>query len=126
MKTAIELAAEMSRKLAAPYDHVFILSMTPEGRVKEKVKEIFKRHDVWYYMPVQTGYGTHGIPDFLACVAGRLLGVECKGTDDGRPTPLQTLCMDRIVRSKGCTYLATPGTIAGLENLVLCILNDAK
>ena len=54
--------------------------MQSEADVKREVKNILKAHqpDVWWYMPVQTGYGVKGIPDFVCCVRGRLLGIETK------------------------------------------------
>lgn len=99
---------------------------TPEGRVKEEVKKILKRHNVWYYMPVSGGYGKHGIPDVLACVQGRLLAVECKGDDAGVPTALQKACMDSILASGGVVFLATPGTLKALEAVVLQLISDAR
>lgn len=45
------------------------MSMTPEGRVKHAVKRRLRGRAgaVWYYMPVQNGYGATGIPDFICC-----------------------------------------------------------
>lgn len=45
------------------------MSMTPEGRVKHAVKKRLRARgkDVWYFMPVQNGYGVVGVPDFISC-----------------------------------------------------------
>ena len=66
--------------------------MTPEGVVKQRVKDLLKRynilnakdahlatsdHDGWYHMPGQGGYGVvGGIPDFLGHYGGRLFGLK--------------------------------------------------
>ena len=52
--------------------------MRNEKQVKDAVKKLLDDVGAWYYMPVQTGFGAHGIPDFVCCVAGKFLGVETK------------------------------------------------
>lgn len=42
--------------------------MTPEGRVKAKVKRLFQENGAYHYFPVQSGRGVVGIPDIIACV----------------------------------------------------------
>ena len=54
------------------------MAMTPEGRVKEAVKKWLKARKIWYYMPVQGGFGVVGIPDFICCWSGRFLAIETK------------------------------------------------
>ena len=54
------------------------MAMTPEGRVKAKVKDWLKARGVWFYMPVQSGLGVSGIPDFICCWRGRFLAIETK------------------------------------------------
>lgn len=40
-----------------------------ERDIKKAIKVKLGQHpDIWYYMPVQSLYGRHGIPDFVACV----------------------------------------------------------
>jgi len=52
---------------------------TLEGKVKEQIKEHLATHCIsWQYWPVSMGMGTHGIPDCVACVEGRLVGIEVK------------------------------------------------
>ena len=48
------------------------MAMTPEGRVKDKVKKVLKREAVWFYMPVQNGMGVVGIPDIVGCIPMRI------------------------------------------------------
>ena len=96
--------------------------MTPEGKVKKEVDAILRRHKVWYFKPVQMGYGTHGIPDYICCVGGWFLGVECKGLDWKKPTNLQAACLDAIRMARGSTFVVTPSTIDQFENLV-CFLS---
>ena len=52
--------------------------MTPEGRVKAKVKAYLKALGVWYFCPVSNGMGVHGIPDIICCYNGRFIGIETK------------------------------------------------
>ena len=64
------------------------MATTPEGRVKVRIKRILADAGVYYFMPVGTGWGRIGIPDFVACVNGRFLAIEAKaGT--GKTTALQ-------------------------------------
>lgn len=54
------------------------MAMTPEGRVKEKVKQLLKKRGIYYYMPVSNGMGRVGAPDIIACADGLFLGIETK------------------------------------------------
>ena len=54
------------------------MANTPEGRVKDKVKALLKAMGIWYYMPMQNGYGVVGIPDFICCWKGRFMVIETK------------------------------------------------
>jgi len=75
--------------------------MTPEGRVKAAVKRILDQFKpVWYFMPVQGGYGKAGVPDFIVCANGNFFSVECKA-DGEKPTQLQSLQMSLIMAANG-------------------------
>ncbi len=54
------------------------MAKTPEAKVKDAVKKVLNHHKLWWYMPVQTGYGVAGIPDFVCCWHGRFVGIETK------------------------------------------------
>jgi hypothetical protein len=81
--------------------------VTPEGRVKAKVKSYFDKYSkhVWYYMPVSGGMGQHGIPDFICCVRGKFFAIECKVSDKRGVTNLQALQLSRINNAGGHTLV---------------------
>lgn len=62
---------------------------TPEQKIKRKVSALLKQEDVWYFMPASNGFGKAGIPDYIACVDGHFLGIECKSDATKKPTTLQ-------------------------------------
>lgn len=37
------------------------MSVTPEGKIKDLVKEVLNKYNVYYFMPVQSGYGAAGL-----------------------------------------------------------------
>ena len=75
-------------------------AMTPEGKVKRKVVEVLKKHDVWYFFPANNGFGKSGIPDIIAIVDGHFVGVEVKSAT-GKPTELQKICGKQIEKAGG-------------------------
>ena len=64
--------------------------MTPEGVVKEELKDYLKSlgEDCWWFMPMSMGYGKRGVPDFVICYKGFFLAPETK-RDGGRGQPWQ-------------------------------------
>lgn len=64
------------------------MAMTPEAKVKKRVRVKLDELGAYYVMPVTSGYGNSGAPDFLVCLRGRFIGIECKAGDN-KPTPLQ-------------------------------------
>jgi Holliday junction resolvase len=78
--------------------------MTPEGAVKKSVKEILKELGAWYAMPMGTGYGHSGIPDFLVCLDGVFIAIETKA-GKGTTTALQDREIKRIHEAKGIAII---------------------
>jgi pantoate kinase len=68
------------------------MAQTPEAKVKDKIKKMLKEHNVYYAMPIGTGYGNSGVPDFLCCVNGQFLAIEAKaGTNQATALQLKNL-----------------------------------
>lgn len=66
------------------------MARTPEGRVKEAVKAWLKARGIWFCMPMGTGFGTSGTPDFICCAGGKFLAIETKAPGKrGNTTALQ-------------------------------------
>lgn len=90
--------------------------MTPEGRTKAEVKRVLKCYrNVHYIMPVMGGYGVTGIHDFIICVAGKFLSVECKATEHEAPTALQNHFAEQVINAGGTTLVIHAGNVHVLE-----------
>ena len=62
------------------------MAKTPEGRVKDAIKAWLKAQGAWYFMPVPSGFGVHGIPDFICCIQGRFVAIEAKAPGKRKST----------------------------------------
>ena len=80
--------------------------MTPEGKVKKKVKEYLKEFGAWYYMPVSNGMGRVGCPDILVCYQGLFMAFETKAPGKIKNvTPNQQREIDDIQRANGLAHV---------------------
>ena len=93
------------------------MATTPEAKVKAKIKAILKAHNVYYAMPIGTGYGSSGVPDFLCCIKGKFLAIEAKA-GKGTTTALQEKNLKSIRESGGLTAVIYETNIADLEKFV--------
>ena len=91
--------------------------MTPEGRVKAKVKAVLASAGAYYVMPVTSGYGSSGAPDFLVCYGGRFVGIECKA-GKGKPTGLQIKNLQSIEQAGGQSLIVNEFNVVNLVNLL--------
>ena len=95
----------------------------PEAKVKQHVKAMLSDMNAWWYMPVQSGRGEHGVPDFVACVPteitqemvgnkfGMFFGIETKAPGKiNTVTPLQMRQLLGIKKAGGVAIL-TDGEI---------------
>lgn len=81
------------------------MAATPEKRVKDKVVGILKDEGAYYFFPATHGYGRSGVPDIVACVSGRFLGIECKAGKN-KPTALQVREIESIRKAGGAAVVA--------------------
>jgi len=91
--------------------------LTPERRVKDKVKKVLKELGAYYAMPATGGYGSSGVPDFLVCYCGRFIGLECKA-NGGKPTALQEKNLDDIRKNNGIAFVVDENNVGDLLELM--------
>ena len=91
--------------------------MTPEGKVKKQVKKVLDDVGAYYFSPMTAGYGRSGVPDIIACVKGKFIGIECKAGKN-EPTLLQKHNMKLINQSGGLSIVVNEGNIESLLTLV--------
>ena len=79
---------------------------TPEGRIKKLVKDVLHAQNVWYFMPVQMGYGGASL-DFLPCIIKLKTGypfpffIETKKPGK-KPTPRQDNLIEQLRQDYNC------------------------
>tara|TARA_R110000803_G_scaffold38467_4_gene83242 strand:+ start:11610 stop:11912 length:303 start_codon:yes stop_codon:yes gene_type:complete len=96
------------------------MATTPEGKVKKKLKAMIEsKQGVWSYPPQAGPFGSSGIPDRIACVRGRLIGIEAKADETKKPTALQYKCMADIEAAGGkCFVVYDDETIKIVEDWI--------
>lgn len=79
------------------------MAKTPEGVVKAAIKAYLNSlPNCWWFMPVSTGHGAHGIPDFVVCYSGFFLAIEAKKPGNiAAATPLQKMQIRLINMAHG-------------------------
>ena len=90
------------------------MAATPESKVKAKIKAILKAHDIYYAMPIGTGFGNSGVPDFLCCVHGYFIAIEAKA-GKGTTTALQAKNLKQIEESGGVALVINETNLADIE-----------
>lgn len=64
------------------------MAKTPEALVKDSIKKLLAKYNVYYFMPATGGFGKSGVPDFVCCFKSRFLAIEAKA-GKGKTTALQ-------------------------------------
>jgi len=92
--------------------------LTPERKVKDKVKKVLKELGAYYAMPATGGYGSSGVPDFLVCYCGRFIGLECKA-NGGKTTALQEKNLYDIRKNGGTAFVVDEHNVGDLRELLV-------
>lgn len=97
--------------------------MKKEADVKAAVKQILTElgPSAWWFMPVPTGFGVQGVPDFVCSVAGRFVGIETK-FGDNELTKWQLKQMQGIMGSGAAYFIVTEHSVHELKNTLAAIL----
>jgi precorrin-6B methylase 2 len=88
--------------------------MTPEGRIKAKVKAKLNAYGAYHFWPVQMGMGSRTL-DCLACHNGRALAIETKAPGQ-KITEQQKAIAERMEYSRCKVFcISQPDDLAELE-----------
>ena len=89
--------------------------MTPEGKVKDKVKKLLKEAGAYYHMPVQNGMGAPTL-DFVGCHQGNFFAIETKAPGK-KPTPRQEQTIADMRRARAAVFVVdgSEETVASLR-----------
>jgi len=93
------------------------MGIKPEVLVKKKIRAILDEFSAYYAMPIGTGYGNSGVPDFLVCCNGRFIGIEAKAGKN-KPTALQQHNIDRIFDAGGYALVINEDNLHVLTELL--------
>ena len=93
------------------------MAMTPEAKVKKKVKEILHSMGAYFLQPIGTGFGSMGAPDIVVCYKKCFIGIECKA-GKGRVTALQQDNLKRIGDNGGLALVINESNVSELEVLI--------
>lgn len=98
------------------------MAMTPEAKVKKRVKEELDRMGVYHFSPMQNGMGRAGIPDIIGCLDGCFIAIECKA-GKGTTTALQERELKRIQDAGGYALVVNEKNINQVQEITEWIRN---
>jgi Holliday junction resolvase len=91
--------------------------MTPEAKVKKKVKATLDAMGVYHFPPFSGGYGHAGVPDIVGCYKGIFLGIECKANGN-KTTAIQKFNLERIKSCGGVSLIVDEGNVDQLREII--------
>lgn len=94
-----------------------------EKDFENEIKKWLKEHGCWFFKTISTGFQRAGIPDIIACVNGRFVGIEVK-SEKGRPSELQKLELKKIQEANGIGLLVYPADFAEFKKKMKKLLNN--
>ena len=93
------------------------MAATPEAKVKKQIRAILDEYNAYYAMPIGSGYGNSGVPDFLVCYKGWFIGIEAKA-NSGKVTALQDFNLNKITQAGGIALVINELNFQALKNLL--------
>lgn len=97
--------------------------MAQEKQFENKIKDFLKDNNCWFVKFFANAYTKSGIPDILACVNGRFVGIEVKAKN-GKPSDLQIYNLQKIEDSGGFAVLLYPDDFEDFKRMIHHILED--
>ncbi len=93
------------------------MASTPEALVKKRIRTYLEATGAYFAMPIGTGYGNSGVPDFLVCHNGRFVAIEAKA-GKGKTTALQESHLSKIRAAGGVAVVVNEANIHTLPELL--------
>ena len=93
------------------------MASTPEALVKKRIRTFLEAKGACFAMPIGTGYGNSGVPDFLVCHNGRFVAIEAKA-GKGKTTALQESHLSKIRAAGGVAVVVNEANIHTLPELL--------
>jgi hypothetical protein len=101
------------------------MANTPEAKVKKQIRKILDTTSCYYAMPVGSGFGNSGVPDFLVCHDGTFVGIEAKA-GKGKTTALQENNLKRIRDAGGVAVVVNEANIEQLPAMLGDLMKEKK
>ena len=101
------------------------MANTPEAKVKKQIRKILDTTRCYYAMPVGSGFGNSGVPDFLVCHQGTFVGIEAKA-GKGKTTALQENNLKRIRDAGGVAVVVNEANIEQLPAMLGDLMKEKK
>ena len=101
------------------------MAMTPEAKVKKRIKECLDSMGAYFLQPIGTGFGSNGAPDIIACYKGMFIGIEAKA-GKGKTTALQEFNLKRIEGMGGLALVINEMNVSQLKELIESWVNTVK
>lgn len=101
--------------------------MTPEAKIKRAIKSILDNYNsnVYYYMPVPSGYGSTVI-DYIGFACGCGFAIEAK-RPGGEPTPRQEVVIERMRQAGAVVFVVNgPESLDELDKWLTTVVGETK
>ncbi len=85
-----------------------------ETAFTKKIKDYLKSKGIWHVKFFANAYTAIGIPDILACINSKFVGLEIK-TDKGKLSKLQEYQGSQIKKSGGYWFCVKPQNFEGIK-----------
>lgn len=92
--------------------------MTPEAKVKQRIKDILKELECYSFSPIGGAYSSRGVPDIIGCLNGVFFGIEAKA-GKGKTTALQDRELQRIKDAGGIALVVNEENLDSLKTVLM-------
>lgn len=100
--------------------------MAEEKTFENKIKKFLETQNCWFVKYwAGAPYTVSGIPDLLACVNSRFVGIEVKA-EKGKLSELQKNKICEIRKSGGIAFVVYPSDFAKLKSLIIKLKSNER